>query len=415
MQDLNGKITGNTLTAAEWNEVPSELQNVIEAFGQILSTGDLNQLGKSIAAYAAAGDWYTGGGAADAYTATKLAGLQAPPDYFTGMVVRFRATANNTGASTVNVNSLGVKNIKREDGSALNPDDISTDRDAWMRYNGTDFLLQNSSSGDITPVAAISPGEAIGMLVYTDASTITLKPGVGGNIVLNIDGTKLTSSSSIAFILGDFGVGGSHLDAGSEAASTAYYLYADNVAGVITPVISATAPQDIGGTKPGYHPTRTDERCIGSFWNGAGEDITKFYMVGNQHMFAPKNADHVYSLTGTAGTVWVNLPITTIPLTASGVIFNAAANINVGNGAAYFAHDGASSSPLTNDLTAAVNVEALYAHKGNGSNDAHGMSISGTIPIVDRTTPAISYAFVTAAASNAALFVTGYVDLWAPR
>ena len=48
MQDLNDKVTGGTLTAAEWNEVPSELQNVIEGLGITLSGADLNQLGKAI-------------------------------------------------------------------------------------------------------------------------------------------------------------------------------------------------------------------------------------------------------------------------------------------------------------------------------------------------------------------------------
>ena len=47
MQDLNDKITGNELTAAEWNEVPSEIQNAIEASGQALSSGDLTQLRKA--------------------------------------------------------------------------------------------------------------------------------------------------------------------------------------------------------------------------------------------------------------------------------------------------------------------------------------------------------------------------------
>lgn len=47
MQDLNDKVIGGELTAAEWNEVPSELQNVIEASGQTLSSGDLTQLRKA--------------------------------------------------------------------------------------------------------------------------------------------------------------------------------------------------------------------------------------------------------------------------------------------------------------------------------------------------------------------------------
>jgi len=47
VQKLNNKIKGNELSAEEWNEVPSEIQNVIEASGQTLSSGDLTQLRKA--------------------------------------------------------------------------------------------------------------------------------------------------------------------------------------------------------------------------------------------------------------------------------------------------------------------------------------------------------------------------------
>ena len=65
MQDLNDKLTGQSLTAAEWNQMPSELQNIITAFGQGLSSIDLNQLGKSIAGYAANGNFFTDSGSPD--------------------------------------------------------------------------------------------------------------------------------------------------------------------------------------------------------------------------------------------------------------------------------------------------------------------------------------------------------------
>jgi len=65
MQDLNDKLTGGTLSAAEWNEVPTEIQNTIIAVGQSLTTSDLQQLNKAIASYAGAGDFYSDSGAAN--------------------------------------------------------------------------------------------------------------------------------------------------------------------------------------------------------------------------------------------------------------------------------------------------------------------------------------------------------------
>jgi len=118
MQDLNDKVTSGSLTATEWNEVPSELQNIITDWGQTLSSADLNQLAKGVAAYAAASTFYTGGGFVNAYIATPITGIQSPPNYFDGMIVKFRVTVNNTTGSTVNVNGLGVKTILRENAEA---------------------------------------------------------------------------------------------------------------------------------------------------------------------------------------------------------------------------------------------------------------------------------------------------------
>lgn len=127
MQDLNDKVTSSTLTAAEWNEVPSEIQNIIVALGQTLSGADLNQLGKAVAGYAANGDFYTDGGAADAYVLTAIGtGKQAPPAYADGMTIRFMASNANTGASTVNVAGLGVKSIKTAAGADPAAGEIST-------------------------------------------------------------------------------------------------------------------------------------------------------------------------------------------------------------------------------------------------------------------------------------------------
>lgn len=125
MQDLNDKITGNTLTATEWNEVPSEIQNVIEGLGQTLSSGDLDQLGKGIAGYVANSNFYTDAGIADAYVLTKIGAKQGQFAYTNGMAVSFLAGNDNTGASTVNVNGIGNKDIKLRGGGDPVLSDIS--------------------------------------------------------------------------------------------------------------------------------------------------------------------------------------------------------------------------------------------------------------------------------------------------
>lgn len=121
MQLLNDKIDGsgspeNILPAAEWNQLPSELQNIITALGMTLSNGDLNQLGKALAGYVANGAFYTDSGVADAYVLTPLDGKQSPPAYTDGMIVEFIAGNDNTGVSNVNVAGLGAKGVRTEDG-----------------------------------------------------------------------------------------------------------------------------------------------------------------------------------------------------------------------------------------------------------------------------------------------------------
>lgn len=125
MQDLNDKITGGTLPANEWNEVPSEIQNVIEALSITLSSGDLNQLGKAIAGYVANGTFYTDSGAADAYVLTQIGSKQAATAYTDGFEIEFIAANPNTGPSTVNAVAIGVKDIKDSAGADPAAGDIT--------------------------------------------------------------------------------------------------------------------------------------------------------------------------------------------------------------------------------------------------------------------------------------------------
>jgi len=111
MEDLNDKITGGVLTAGQWNQVPSELQNVIEGTGQTLTNADLNQVGKGVADYVANSNFYTDSGVADAYVLTSIGSKQSLTAYVDGMAVEFLPGNTNTGASTINVATLGLKTI----------------------------------------------------------------------------------------------------------------------------------------------------------------------------------------------------------------------------------------------------------------------------------------------------------------
>jgi hypothetical protein len=79
-------------------------------------------------------------GSANAYV---LAASRVMTAYAQGDRYCFEANFANTGAATLNVDSLGAKDIKRLDGSALLAGDIQSGAFVDVIYDGTNFLLLN--------------------------------------------------------------------------------------------------------------------------------------------------------------------------------------------------------------------------------------------------------------------------------
>lgn len=82
-------------------------------------------------------------GSANAYIVTFVAGQPIPAAYTAGMRVVFKALTACTGASTVNVQGLGVVNIKRANGVALAANDIVSGQLVELTYDGTNFQMVN--------------------------------------------------------------------------------------------------------------------------------------------------------------------------------------------------------------------------------------------------------------------------------
>ena len=132
------------------NLYKTENNNIILGSGQSLSDAIDNQMAIGVSRYAA-NNFYIDSGVADAYVLTLAASMTNPVSatvgYFIGMTIRFRAGNANTGASTVNANSAGVKNLKQTDGTTdLAAGDIPTTQDSIFRYNGTVFVLQTGQA-----------------------------------------------------------------------------------------------------------------------------------------------------------------------------------------------------------------------------------------------------------------------------
>lgn len=115
-------------------------------------------------------------GASDAYAITLS---PAPTSYYAGMTVVFKANTANTGACTLNVNSLGAKDIKKFGASgvvALNDNDLQANQTAIAIYDGTQFILIGSP-GLITGASIVNP-----ILSTTANGNLEINPNGAGVI-----------------------------------------------------------------------------------------------------------------------------------------------------------------------------------------------------------------------------------------
>lgn len=145
----------------------------------------------------------TSGGSANAQTLTISDG---PSDYAQGNEFLFKAGNTNTGAATINVNSLGAKTFKKEDENDLVGGEIIANR--WYRaiYDGTYMLLealdnQEANRVDVASATTVDLDAADSGYVRITGSTgpigtITLSNGRECEVVFASTPT-LTNSASL--------------------------------------------------------------------------------------------------------------------------------------------------------------------------------------------------------------------------
>lgn len=83
-------------------------------------------------------------GSANAYTVT----INGITSYQEGLAVAVKINIDNTGPSTLNVNSLGAKPIKKQNGNDVSAEDLKAGSIYTLRYNGTNFILQGEGGID---------------------------------------------------------------------------------------------------------------------------------------------------------------------------------------------------------------------------------------------------------------------------
>jgi hypothetical protein len=94
----------------------------------------------------------------------------APSAYETGMVVYLVLANTNTGAATLNLNSLGAKTIQRQ-GVALTGGELVANQPALLLYDGTNFhILSNNLGVGSAATPALYPGNDTNTGVFFPAA-----------------------------------------------------------------------------------------------------------------------------------------------------------------------------------------------------------------------------------------------------
>lgn len=132
----------------------------------------------------------------------------SPGSYAGGLKFRFKATANNSGATTINVNGLGAKNLQKYTAGtlgALASGDIVNGGVYEVVYDGTQFQLLTIQRAGITSVSqgnlntstqafSATPATLLGGAIYYYNSAIVMS---GGSY-----GFRLASGSAVAPLSG---------------------------------------------------------------------------------------------------------------------------------------------------------------------------------------------------------------------
>lgn len=204
----NPVVTGNTISSSWANttlsDIASALTGSIAADGQTTPTANLvmgtyahTGVGNATARtmYASAGQvqdsvltYLTSVAGTNAITASAPIVMTA---YATGQTFQFIASASNTGATTININSIGLKSITRDGTTALVAGDLVSGGAYQLIYDGTQFQLTNSSNASVQ-VTSFSAGTT----GLTPSTATTGAITLAGTLGVANGGTGLTTLAS---------------------------------------------------------------------------------------------------------------------------------------------------------------------------------------------------------------------------
>ncbi len=121
---------------------------------------------------------------------------QPPAGYVKGERIAFFPNATNTGAMTLNFNTIGAKSILRLDGSALAAGDVRSGQFTECVYDGSAFRLVsaagNKYSGDVSAGSFTAP---VADITTVNATTLNGKFDGDGSLIEKLNASQLTSGT----------------------------------------------------------------------------------------------------------------------------------------------------------------------------------------------------------------------------
>jgi hypothetical protein len=254
------------------------------------------------------------GGSTDAYAIT----LPVAPDAYTdilGLPISFKANTINTGAATLNVNSLGAKAIKKNGSDALDDGNIKAGQIVTVVYDGTNFQLQTDipASMDFSTLNAPQGFLINGKIVTSVASnnlTVAIK-GLDGNdpsatnkVYVRIGNTVRTITAALSVTLN---AGTNYFNAGGAVVATQevdYFAYLGWKA-ASSAVILGVSRIGFGRVYSDFSGTSTNEKYLATSSTPASTDEVE--NIGRFNATLSASASFNWSIPATS--IIVNRPI----------------------------------------------------------------------------------------------------------